>query len=140
MANNGVVPESELNSDPVQRQAQTRQRGERRQLGEARVEVGGEPAFVLSGDLDDLMATTPTRSVRLLGGFDQWVLGPGTDDPHVITPARRTAVSRQSGWIAPIVLSGGVVSGTWKVDQVTDLNFATEGAQTSTTSTSAPVP
>jgi hypothetical protein len=36
------------------------------------------------------------------------------------------------------------VDGTWKVDQVTDLNFATEGATdpsaASTTSTSAPVP
>lgn len=32
------------------------------------------------------------------------------------------------------------VDGTWKVDQVTDLNFETEGAQPSATSTSAPVP
>ena len=30
--------------------------------------------------------------------------------------ARRTAVSRQSGWIAPIVVVGGVVSGTWELD------------------------
>jgi hypothetical protein len=82
----------------------------------AAVEVGGEPAFVLAEDLDDLLATEPSRTVRLLGGFDQWVLGPGTDDPHVIAPARRTAVSRQSGWIAPIVVAGGVVAGTWELD------------------------
>ena len=41
---------------------------------------------------------------------------PGTDDPHVIASARRTAVSKQSGWIAPIVVVGGVVSGTWELD------------------------
>ena len=82
----------------------------------AEVDVGGEPAYILSEDLDELVATKPSRSVRLLGGFDQWVLGPGTDDPHVIAPARRGDVSRQSGWIAPVVVAGGVVSGTWKLD------------------------
>ena len=84
--------------------------------GLASVDVGGELAYILSEDLDDLVVTKATRSVRLLGGFDQWVLGPGTDDPHVIAPARRTAVSRQSGWIAPIVVAGGVVAGTWELD------------------------
>jgi hypothetical protein len=80
------------------------------------VTVGGEPAFILSEDLDELVATKPSRTVRLLGGFDQWVLGPGTDDPHVIATPRRTAVSKQSGWIAPIAVDGGVVSGTWEID------------------------
>jgi hypothetical protein len=80
------------------------------------VDVGGAPAFVLSEDLDELVATKPSRTVRLLGGFDQWVLGPGTDDPHVIAPHRRAAVSKQSGWIAPIVVVGGVVAGTWELD------------------------
>jgi len=90
-----------------------------RRLGDALapVDVGGEPAFILAEDLDGLVATEPSRTVRLLGGFDQWVLGPGTDDPHVIAPARRTDVSRQSGWIAPIVVAGGVVAGTWEVDR-----------------------
>lgn len=82
----------------------------------APVDVGGKPSFILSEDLDEFVATKPSRTVRLLGGFDQWVLGPGTDDPHVIAPARRTDVSRQSGWIAPIVVAGGVVAGTWNLD------------------------
>ena len=34
----------------------------------------------------------------------------------MIAPARRSDVSRQSGWIAPIVVAGGVVSGTWELD------------------------
>jgi len=82
----------------------------------ASVDVGGEPAFILAEDLDDLASTKPSRTIRLLGGFDQWVLGPGTDDPHVIAPQRRTAVSKQSGWIAPIVIARGAVAGTWELD------------------------
>ena len=54
--------------------------------------------------------------MRLLPGFDQYVLGPGTDDGHVVPPARRTAVSKQSGWIAPVVVAGGAVCGTWELD------------------------
>jgi hypothetical protein len=41
------------------------------------------------------------------------VLGPGTADEHVVPAGRRAAVSKQSGWISPVVVSGGVVSGTW---------------------------
>ena len=82
----------------------------------AQVEVDGESAFVLAEDLDELVGTRPSGAVRLLPGFDQWVLGPGTRDAHVVPPARRRAVSRQSGWIAPTVVVGGVVAGTWKLD------------------------
>jgi hypothetical protein len=81
----------------------------------AEVEVGGERAFVLAEDLDELRSTKPTRAVRLLPGFDQFVLGPGTGDGHVVPTRRRTAVSKQSGWIAPVVLAGGVVHGTWEL-------------------------
>jgi hypothetical protein len=80
----------------------------------AEVEVGGERAYVLAEDLDELMRTKPSRALRLLPGFDQFVMGPGTDDGHVVPTRRRTAVSKQSGWIAPVVVAGGVVHGTWE--------------------------
>ncbi|HEX5039950.1 MAG TPA: crosslink repair DNA glycosylase YcaQ family protein [Candidatus Limnocylindria bacterium] len=80
------------------------------------VEVDGESAFVRSEDLDELAATRPTAALRMLGGFDQYVLGPGTDDGHVTAPERRRDVSRQSGWIAPVVVHGGRASATWKLD------------------------
>jgi hypothetical protein len=84
--------------------------------GLAEVDVDGERAFVLSEHVDDLAAAKATNSVRLLGGFDQYVLGPGTDDRHVVPPVRRAEVSKQSGWISPVVIAGGVVCGTWEVD------------------------
>jgi hypothetical protein len=49
-------------------------------------------------------------------GFDQSVLGPGTADGHVTPTGRRGLVSKQSGWIAPVVLVGGGASGTWGLD------------------------
>jgi hypothetical protein len=82
----------------------------------AEVEVDDERAHVLADDLDELAATQPTKAVRLLPGFDQYVLGPGTADGHVVPPARRAAVSRQAGWISPVVVAGGVVCGTWQLE------------------------
>jgi hypothetical protein len=88
------------------------------ELGDRLVEVDleGATAYLPSEHLDELATTRPSSSVRFLGGFDQWVLGPGTDDPHVIPSHRRRDVSRTAGWIAPVVISGGVVTGTWEAD------------------------
>jgi len=98
--------------------------------GVAQVEVGGERAYVMAKDLDELMSIKPARAVRLLPGFDQFVMGPGTDDGHVVPVRRRRAVSKQSGWIAPVVLAGGVVHGTWGLsgDRVLVAWFSEAGA------------
>jgi hypothetical protein len=82
----------------------------------AEVEVDGERAHVLAEDLEELAAARPTTAVRLLPGFDQYVMGPGTADGHVVPKARRGAVSKQSGWISPVVVAGGAVCGTWEFD------------------------
>jgi len=80
------------------------------------VEIEGEHRYVLGEDLDPLLATRPTDAVRLLPGFDQWILGPGTADGHVVPAGRRQLFSRQ----AHMVVARGVVSGTWTLgkDQV----------------------
>jgi hypothetical protein len=92
----------------------------------APVDIDGESAYILRDDLDDLAATPASTAIRLLPGYDQWVLGPGTADAHVVPPARRALVSRQ----AAIVIVGGVVSGTWslKRDRVT-IDWFPEGTQ-----------
>ena len=73
------------------------------------VDVAGESAYVLGEDVDELMAARPGKALRLLPGHDQWVMGPGTKDQHVVPLARRTPVTRK----ANLVVAGGVVSGTW---------------------------
>lgn len=77
----------------------------------AAVEVDGEPRVALREDLDELAAAPAARAVRLLPRYDQWVLGPGTADVHVVPPATRRDVSRG----AHVVVVGGVVAGTWSV-------------------------
>ena len=57
------------------------------------------------------VGTAPSSAVRLLPRYDQWVLGPGTADPHVVPPASRSVVSRG----ANVVIVGGTVAGTWAV-------------------------
>ncbi len=81
------------------------------------VDVDGERAHVLAEHVDELISTKPSATVRLLPGFDQYVLGPGTGDGHVTSAARRRTVSRQSGWISPVVVAGGKVCGTWELDE-----------------------
>jgi len=80
------------------------------------VEVDGEPAWIRAEDLDELAGARPSTAVRLLPGFDEYVLGPGTDDGRVIAAPRRAAVSRTAGWISPVVVAQGTVAGTWELD------------------------
>jgi hypothetical protein len=80
------------------------------------VEVDGERSYVRSEDVDAIAAARPTDAVRFVPGFDEYVLGPGTDDTRIVPAARRRLVSKQSGWIAPVVVAGGVVGGTWEQD------------------------
>ena len=64
---------------------------------------------MLREGVDELMAARPGKALRLLPGHDQWVMGPGTKDQHVVPLARRTPVTRKTN----LVVAGGVVSGTW---------------------------
>ncbi|WP_233225148.1 winged helix DNA-binding domain-containing protein [Nocardia sp. MDA0666] len=78
------------------------------------VDVEGRRTWIRTEDADELAATDPTDTVRLLGPFDHYVLGPGTTDPVLLPPAHRTKVSRTAGWISPLVLVGGRIAGTWE--------------------------
>jgi hypothetical protein len=75
------------------------------------VDLDGEPAYVLADDVDGLTSVEHAAAVRLLPGHDQWVLGPGTADPHVVPPPRRSVITRGDN----LVVVGGVVSGTWRL-------------------------
>jgi hypothetical protein len=91
----------------------------------AEVDIDGEAAYVLRQDLEELAATRATAVVRLLPRNDQWVLGPGTADTHVVPPARRTLLRRQVN----LVIAGGVVAGTWTLtdDQIVATWFPEAG-------------
>lgn len=75
-----------------------------------RVRIAGVDALILAEHAAELVSMTASRSVKLLAGHDQWVLGPGTADPQVVPPAHRSEVTRG----AALLVVGGVVRGTWR--------------------------
>ncbi len=79
------------------------------------VDVEGRRAFMMTEHLDELADIPAHEGVRLLGGFDQYLLGPGTGDDVLLPKAHRAAVSRTAGWISPIVVVNGRVAGVWSV-------------------------
>ena len=88
------------------------------------VDVEGQDTYLLAEHADDLGRTKPSKSVRLLGAFDQYVLGPGTKDPQILAAEHRANVSRAAGWISPIVVVAGRVTGTWElVDDAVTLSL-----------------
>jgi Winged helix DNA-binding domain len=94
-------------------------------LGDAatQVRIDGRSYWMLAADVPDLLATAPTNVVRLLPGFDQWVVcatrrdgarsraGPG--EP-ALDPAYRTRIYRLQGWVSPVVLVNGRMAGVWR--------------------------
>ncbi|MFD4458856.1 DNA glycosylase AlkZ-like family protein [Nocardia sp. NPDC058480] len=85
-------------------------------MGEAltEVDVDGRIGWMPSEFVDDLAAATLDGGIHLLGPFDQYVLGPGTGDTALLPAEHRSKVSRTAGWISPLVVVGGRISGTWE--------------------------
>jgi hypothetical protein len=79
------------------------------------VDVEGRQALMLTEHVDELADTAEYEGIRLLGGFDQYILGPGTKDEVLLPKKHRAAVSRTSGWISPIVVLNGRVVGVWAI-------------------------
>jgi hypothetical protein len=101
-------------------------------LGEelAQVEVDGTTCYLRAEDVDALAAARPSQEVRLLAGFDQYVLGPGTSDTRLLRAERRKAVSRTSGWITPVVVYRGRVAGVWEItDGAVDVQLFAESPE-----------
>lgn len=101
-------------------------------LGEelTKVEVDGTTSYMRAEDVDALASAGPSEEVRLLAGFDQYVLGPGTSDTRVLPAERRKAVSRTSGWITPVVVHRGRVAGVWGItDGTVDVQLFSESPE-----------
>lgn len=79
------------------------------------VDVEGRKAMILTEHAEELADIAPCTGIRLLGGFDQYLLGPGTKDDVVLAAEHRSAVSRAAGWISPVVVQDGRVVGVWEI-------------------------
>lgn len=90
-----------------------------RELGEDAVEVDVEGATVwaLAADVDELAAAEPAGAVRLLPAFDPHVAAAPRDREEVLPAARRAEVYRPQGWLSPVVLVDGRITGTWSFER-----------------------
>jgi hypothetical protein len=80
------------------------------------VDVEGRRSLLLSTDVDSLARQKPSAEVRLLPGFDQFVLAAARDIEALVPAEHRTEVFRTAGWVTPTVVLGGRVVGTWSLE------------------------
>jgi hypothetical protein len=86
----------------------------RKQSGFVSVDVQGWKAEILRQDLDDLeQAHFDPPLIRLLPYFDTFLLGHKQRE-HLLALEHQSRVYRPQGWIAPVVLINGRVSGVWE--------------------------
>ncbi|HUQ63505.1 MAG TPA: winged helix DNA-binding domain-containing protein [Acidimicrobiales bacterium] len=85
------------------------------------VEIEGRRAVLLAADLQAFAKSKPARGVRLLGGFDQYVVGASAHLTHLLAGGARELVSRTAGWISPVLLVDGRIAGVWSYERKGDL-------------------
>lgn len=78
------------------------------------VELEGIKAWMLAADARNAREFPETRSVRLLPGFDPYVVGASWHAEHLLPTGLRSRVYRPQGWISPVLLVNGRMEGTWK--------------------------
>jgi uncharacterized protein YcaQ len=86
-----------------------------RSLGDEVVtlDVEGTPAWALAEHVDAIRSTNPARSVRLLPGFDQYVIGSTKHSDRLMPGDFRDRVHRQAGWVSPVLAVDGRIEGVW---------------------------
>jgi hypothetical protein len=77
------------------------------------VDVEGDRGWMLAADVDEAAAAAPAGVVRLLGGFDHYVVAAPRDADAVLAPAGRERVYRPQGWLSPVLLVDGRIVGVW---------------------------
>jgi len=81
----------------------------------SKVDLDGRPAWMLAADVREARELPPMRSVRLLPGFDQYVVGASWHAEHLLpSGVLRSRVYRPQGWISPVLLVNGRMEGVWR--------------------------
>ena len=78
------------------------------------VDLDGEHAWMLAEDAREASDAAVTRSVRLLPGFDQYVVAASCHVERLLPGALRNRVFRPQGWISPVLLVNGRILGVWR--------------------------
>ena len=84
------------------------------------VDVEGGQAWMLAADAREARESAPSGSVRLLPGFDQYVVAASAHAENLFPYALRGRVYRPQGWISPVLLVDGFIQGTWRHEVKSD--------------------
>jgi uncharacterized protein YcaQ len=76
-------------------------------------EIEGVPAWASTNVVRRIAAHEPPRSVRLLPGFDQYVIGSTKHSARLMPGDHRARVHRQAGWVSPVLAVDGMLEGVW---------------------------
>lgn len=79
------------------------------------VSVEGHLGWLTPGGAKDASRAEPPSDVILLPGFDPYTLAPLSHRDHIIPEGQVDRVSRAAGRIAPVILEGGRIVGTWEM-------------------------
>lgn len=79
----------------------------------AEMNAEGTRVLVLREDAEEVTNREPSKTVRLLPGFDPYTLSVQKEAEPLLPIARRSLVSRTAGWISAVLLVGGRIEGTW---------------------------
>jgi len=78
------------------------------------VDVDGTSACLLAADAPGLAGAAPSRSVRLLPAFDQYVVTATRQADHLTPGPFKGRIYRPQGWLSPVLLVGGRMDGVWR--------------------------
>ena len=79
------------------------------------VDVDGTAGWMLREHAEEAAGEEPPkRLVRMLPGFDMWMIGAARDAAALLDPAEKKRVYRNQGWISPVLLVNGRMDGVWK--------------------------
>ena len=78
------------------------------------VDVEGRRGWARATDVAEMAALSAPGIVRLLPGFDPYVVGAPRNAPHVLPEEFKGRVYRPQGWISPVLLVDGHMAGVWR--------------------------
>ena len=78
------------------------------------VALDGGKYWALTKTVSAMADASPTKSVRLLPGFDPYVIGSTFHADKLMTGDFKARVHRPQGWVSPVLLVDGRIDGVWR--------------------------
>jgi hypothetical protein len=84
------------------------------------VEVEGEPAWMIAGDVAEAKNALPERTVRLLPSFDPYVFAAFSRSERYLRGGGHKDIYKGSAWYAPVLFAEGGFAGVWSMKKTPD--------------------